>query len=232
MKFIQTHLNMRMGRMEGESISGWQMGSVWWAVDGKNNYYATVINKRIQNQYDYWSVISQQLHPYYRLIDGNGDIFSTLKISAEVYNNYPVYESVSGESMIYYYATGIGMIAMRNNYFIGYIPDAINDEYWDVEHNYMYGYYGVSPLSSGTATAAGTATTSYIINAHWPRWELQGTYSAIGFGNYNPKPGLYQPCDGVSGQFKVGTYDTTLGQWVPDYGWTRNMYMGESVTWR
>ena len=235
MKFIQTHLNMRIaGRMGSEVYNGhWHEGSIWFCYVAGGSYYAFVHNRYTGGGNDYWSVVSKQLYPIYQVVDSGNNVISSLRVTPYYHDGYPVYENISGVAMIFY-SCNSKYIAMKNESYsgyVGYVPDE-EDEYWDISHPYIqYLTSKYSPFASGTMTPQGAATASYTIRTYWPRWELQG-YTLVDYSRYETKAGLYQPCDGTSGQFKVGTYDTTLGQWVHDFGWTRELYMGDHITWR
>ncbi len=234
MKFIQTHLNMRIaGRMESAvPNSHWHEGSIWFCYVAGGSYYAFVHNRYTGGGNDYWSVVSKQLYPIYQVVDSGDNVISSLRVMPYYHDGYPVYENISGTAMMFY-RSGEQYIAMKNETYsgyVGYVPDE-EDEYWSVSHDYIQNMTGkYSPFASGSLTPQGAATASYTIRTYWPRWELQGAYSVL--PGRNPKAGLYQPCDGVSGQFKVGHYDFATSSWVHDFGWTRELYMGEHITWR
>ena len=234
MKFIQTHTNLRIaGRMQSEvSNSGWHEGSVWFCYIAGGSYYAFCHNRYTGGGNDYWSVVSKQLYPIYQVVDSGNNVISSMRVTPYYHDGYPVYKNISGTSMMFYYCNN-RYIAMKNESYsgyVGYVPDE-EDEYWHISHpciQYLTEKY--SPFVGGTMTPQGIADTSYTIRTYWPRWELQGAYSVL--PGFNPKAGLYQPCDGVSGQFKIGHYDADLGEWVHDFGWTRELYMGDHITWR
>jgi hypothetical protein len=236
MKFIETHTNMRIaGRYDaGVNYSNWHEGPIWFCYVARGSYYAFVHNRYTGGSNDYWSVVSQQLYPIYQVIDSGDNVVSSLRVMPYYHDGYPVYQHISGSTAMMFYRSGEQYIAMKNETYsgyVGYAPDD-EDEYWIISHSYIQNMTGkYSPFASGTMTPQGTATTSYTIRTYWPRWELQG-YNLVDYSRYEIKAGLYQPCDGVSGQFKIGHYDISTGDWVHDFGWTRELYMGENVTWR
>ncbi len=236
MKFIKANTNLRIaGRYDaGVNYSNWHEGSIWFCYIAGGSYYAFVHNRYTGGGNDYWSVVSKQLYPIYQVVDSGDNVISSLRVTSYYHDGYPAYENISGTAMMFY-RSGAQYIAMKNETYsgyVGYVPDE-EDEYWIISHPYIQNMTGkYSPFASGTMTPQGIADTSYTIRTYWPRWELQGAYSTVELGNYNPKPGLYQPCDGVSGQFKIGKYDIATGSWVHNLGWTRELYMGENVTWR
>lgn len=234
MKFIQTHTNLRIaGRMASEVYnSNWHEGSVWFCYIAGGSYYAFCHNRYTGGRNDYWSVVSKQLYPIYQVVDSGNNVISSLRVTPYYHDGYPVYENISGLSMRVYFC-GNRYIAMKNESYsgyVGYAPDE-EDEYWKVSHPYIQNLSGMySPFASGSLTPQGTATATYTIRTYWPRWELQGAYSVL--PGRNPVAGLYQPCDGVSGQVKIGHYDFATSSWVHDFGWTRELYMGDHITWR
>lgn len=233
MKFIQTHTNLRIaGRMQSVTLGNWHEGSVWLSYSPGIRYYAFVHNRYTGGYNDYWSIVSQQLYPIYQVVDVGNNVISSLRVTPYYHDGYPVYENMSGLSMRVYYCGNRYIATKIESYsgYVGYVPDD-EDEYWVISHSYIQNMTGkYSPFANGSLTPQGIATTSYTIRAYWPRWELHGAYSVL--PGFNPKAGLYQPCDGVSGQFKLGTYDADLGEWVHDFGWTRDLYMGDHITWR
>lgn len=179
-----------------------------------------------------YSIISRMLTPQYKIVDKEtNETLTTLKLMPESYYNASVYQSTTYFNSYYtwrvYHSPVAGLIAIRNDTgWVGYAPND-DDEYWQIRHNGMGHYWYSWAMSTGTAIPKGAATIEYSIVPYWPRWELEGrTSGAI------PKAGIYDPKDGVEGNFKFGEYDAETDTWSLGNNYSRNLTMGQTVTWQ